>query len=675
MPGGEDRLRAELERIAKSADPEGAFKAVAAKKARRRMIHKAQVVGLVVTVVAGTAAGSYGLAQVFRASKGLSPAASLPANGRIAFVTQGPGDVPGAQSHNVFTMNPDGSDLRALTHGAWQESQPTWSPDGTRLAFRETKFVIDPTSGTLIPEPYQLFVVNADGSDRRVLMKDPSGDGPGAPAWSPDGTRIAFASERDEPNPGRCRQCNSDIYVVNVDGTGLERLTHDPTAESSPDWSPDGKRIAFVKGQDHWVTIVSYGESPATASTTSMPRTFVVNADGSGAHPLLACSRSPCPDGLSPKWSPDGRSIAYFYPRADGRPGILISDPTGGNHRFVPTCSGGRCVAPIAGDWSPDGTMFLFEASDTRSPGPKLFTMRTDGSDLKQVGPSFAVDPSWQPLPAGVAQTPIPTVTPSPASTPTVTTSTPPSPAPSFSPSPSPTGDAPSVGHACGSTQVIADFDGDGTLDTLVVYPSDATLFPVSTVFPCPPPLVPDQRPFSIAIGWGSGGSETYAFTECAQGCAAYAAQDLDGNGTAEVGLIVDGGASTQFIDLYEIPNDHLGPILYEVGPPGTDKYKGFDPLKLAFGGSVTHQDFVTCQTGQNSGPQLIATSAQLSSDQTTWNLSETVFDYNGQVFPNDVPPRSAKAFTVASTRDYTEPFDPSGNPPAVTGDPCFPPA
>jgi Tol biopolymer transport system component len=109
----------------------------------------------------------------------------------------------------------------------------------------------------------------------------------GSPAWSPDGTRIAFSSERDG---------NAEIYVMKADGSGVTRLTNTKADDGDPSWSPDGKRIAFVSGRNGKAEI------------------FTMNADGSDQKTLVSMDRG---DAVDPRWSPDGATIAFVH-RPDG---------------------------------------------------------------------------------------------------------------------------------------------------------------------------------------------------------------------------------------------------------------------------------------------------------------------------------------------------------------------
>ena len=108
-----------------------------------------------------------------------------------------------------------------------------------------------PDSGppTCIPCNTELYVTGVDGTGEVRLTS-----GPGAefwPSWSPDGSRIAFSSTRDDPNPDDCfTTCRSEIYVINADGTGTTRLTSNSADDTKPVWSPDGTKIAFETTRD-----------------------------------------------------------------------------------------------------------------------------------------------------------------------------------------------------------------------------------------------------------------------------------------------------------------------------------------------------------------------------------------------------------------------------------------
>lgn len=186
---------------------------------------------------------------------GADPAWS-PDGERVAYVAQT------GTNFDIWAIGADGKGATRLTRGAAPEFYPAWSPDGKRIAF--TTFT---TRGSGLGG---IFTVKAEPNvrPRRVTTGVDQ-----RPAFSPDGTRIAFDGFRGRPGTA-----GTDVYVVGVDGTGLERLTTATGEDVAPAWSPDGKRIAFASsrsGSAIWIMDAD-GANQRRVSATSL---FATNPD------------------------------------------------------------------------------------------------------------------------------------------------------------------------------------------------------------------------------------------------------------------------------------------------------------------------------------------------------------------------------------------------------------
>src|SRR3954454_9920808 len=157
-----------------------------------------------------------------------------PGGARIAFARGGD---RGASS--IFVVPAEGGPVARLTTGTRYrlDFEPAWSPDGATIAFSRITYRV---KARRIDQ--DVFVMSSDGKGAHRLAANAS-----SPAWSPDGSRIAFVSDGDRNGATCFEDCtaNNELYVMSADGTAQRRLTHTKGDESAPAWSPDGARIAF----------------------------------------------------------------------------------------------------------------------------------------------------------------------------------------------------------------------------------------------------------------------------------------------------------------------------------------------------------------------------------------------------------------------------------------------
>ena len=222
-----------------------------------------------------------------------SAEASFPGtNGLIAFERHLIGQI----NAEIYVMNPDGGEPVNITNNAATDYAPAWSPDGSRIAFARNR---------------DIFIMNADGSHAFPLTNDSAMDF--APAWSPDGSKIAFGSLHRQDDTGS----HDGIYVMNCDGGSVRLLVEKSLfGFDGPDWSPDGARIAF--GSDEL---------------------FVMNADGGN---LAQLTHDGSTTDLAPSWSPDGSKIAFLGHGNNSYFDVYITNPDGRSRANVTNHSAGE---------------------------------------------------------------------------------------------------------------------------------------------------------------------------------------------------------------------------------------------------------------------------------------------------------------------------------------------
>ncbi len=201
----------------------------------------------------------------------------------------------------------------------------------------------------------EIYVINVDGSGLRRLTDDPAFDD--SPALSPDGTQVAFLTARHDPNP-RFPNLKYELYVTAVDGSRLRRLTSTEAAEDHPAWSPDGRQLLFDADYDG----DGYYEI------------YTMNADGSGVLRLTANTAN---DQFA-DWSPDGAQIAFASDRS-GNWDIFVMNADGSEQRPL-TDSPDWELFPA---WSPDGTQIAYTGLVPRSRNTDVFVMNVDGKDVR----------------------------------------------------------------------------------------------------------------------------------------------------------------------------------------------------------------------------------------------------------------------------------------------------
>jgi Tol biopolymer transport system component len=268
----------------------------------------------------------------------------------------------GANSGGLYTLEEvmaggaaePGPVIPVVTDTAHEYWGPAWSPDGTRLVF------------TLLPphDPVgDLYLAGADGTGLRRLTQTPGLDNY-LPDWSPDGKEIAFIGGQHGTD-----ESTSELYVIDATGQNLRQLTHNTAQEYGVSWAPDGRRLVFGSKQSGTWQI------------------YTINADGTGQTLLDSGG------GNAPAWSPDGRTIAFTSDRA-GHDSIYLMDAAGGHVRRLTLDDNHDDNAA----WAPDGRRLTYAA--TLNGTNDIFMIDADGGHPRNLTNSPNRDdivPRWSP--------------------------------------------------------------------------------------------------------------------------------------------------------------------------------------------------------------------------------------------------------------------------------------
>jgi Tol biopolymer transport system component len=292
------------------------------------------------------------------------------ANGKIAF-----------SNGDIYTVNADGSGTAQLTSTPSLEFAPEWSPDGQQILFSASQ---------------KVWRMNADGSGAYALAPTTPGDTVASGAWSPDGAQVAFVAGGYYLPSG---DLQLDIYKMNLDGSGLTKVTSTPTCNTlgALSWSPKGDKIVFQRSP-----VSGCGGDEESPSDYDI---YTVTVDGTVETNLTATA--PTLHEVNPSWSPDGSKIAYESSPTFGSPADIYVMNADGTAQTDITTSSAFENTPA---WSSDGSKIAFVRTASSGSPSELWTMQPNGSGQSFLSAlpnsSFAYYPDWQPLPPAPSPAP-----------------------------------------------------------------------------------------------------------------------------------------------------------------------------------------------------------------------------------------------------------------------------
>jgi serine/threonine protein kinase len=268
-------------------------------------------------------------------------------------------------SMQIWLMDAMGNGLVQLTSLAGGGCQPAWSPDGTKIAF------VSPCKGKDNYAGGRIFIMNADGNDLHPLPIAINPEGDYEPAWSPDGKKIAYTSLNSE---------QTQIYIYDFSTSTTRNISNSKSPDSNPAWSPDGTQVAFAR-------------------KTVNSLIWLMTKNGGVQEPFNLSD--PSTASFMPAWTPDGKLILYSQSKGtNGVPtlqALRLSDK--GTNREFRIPAGGQDIGPVAGvNISTDGLWIVYE-SWPDGKNHDIYRVTINGTDLTLLTRDQAFDfgPAWRP--------------------------------------------------------------------------------------------------------------------------------------------------------------------------------------------------------------------------------------------------------------------------------------
>jgi Tol biopolymer transport system component len=275
----------------------------------------------------------------------------LPPGRAIAYISQGIGF-----RSDIFVLSADARSDSNITLHRLYDFWPSWSPDGSQIAFESSR------DDSLKTEIYVITLATGG----LLRLTDDTGFVDGQPAWSRLGDRIVFVSDRDS--------AGTDIYLMDVSGGNIVRLTSDAGNDAQPAWSPTGDRIAFASDR------IGGGGTDI----------FVMDTLGNNVVNLTNNSAID----LAPAWSPDGSKIAFHSNRDPAGFAVWVMDANGANPIEVSPADP-PCELP---SWKPDGLQLAFDCDGD------IYVASPDGTNKQRItrttnSQRLETMPRWKPVP------------------------------------------------------------------------------------------------------------------------------------------------------------------------------------------------------------------------------------------------------------------------------------